>query len=264
MIKSLRFFHFGRKTIYLRDLITELVVREMKLRYKRTVAGMLWSLINPLAQLLVFSLVFGILLPLHIPDYVVFLFIGLLVWNWFQTSLINVTSAIVDNGDLVRQPGFPSPILPVVTITTNLLHFLIAIPILFAFLLIFKITITANVLWLPVIILVQYLFTLSLAYFTSTIHVTFRDTQYLLSIALMLGFYLSPVFYSPESLQDKIATLYYLNPLAILITSYREVLLYGESPMLGGLAIIAAISLGVLVIGYLRFVQASYRFAEEL
>ena len=96
------------------DLLYELVARDLKLRYKRSVLGVAWSLLNPLMQLLVFAFVFGTVLPLGIPDYVIFLFTGILAWNWFHSSLLTATSTIVDNRDLVKRPGFPAAILPAV------------------------------------------------------------------------------------------------------------------------------------------------------
>ena len=106
----------------------------MKLRYKRSILGIAWSLLTPLAQLAVYYLIFNVLLPLNIPNYLAFLFSGVLVWNWFQGSLYQATSTIVDNRELIKRPGFPAAILPAVTVTSHLIHFLLALPILFVFL----------------------------------------------------------------------------------------------------------------------------------
>ena len=124
----------GRRLIYMRDLLRELVGRDMKLRYKRSVLGIAWTLLNPLTQLLVFLFVFNLLLPLNIPHYSSFLFAGILVWNWFQGSLNQSTGAIVDNRELLRRPGFSAAILPIVTVTSHLIHFLLALPVLLLFL----------------------------------------------------------------------------------------------------------------------------------
>ena len=109
------------KLRYQFDLLRELVLRDLRLRYKRSL-GVFWSLLNPLLQLLVFTLIFGIVLPLKIPNFPLFLFVGLLAWNWFQASLTEATGAIVDNRDLVRRPGFSTTILPVVPVTTNFIR----------------------------------------------------------------------------------------------------------------------------------------------
>ena len=113
-----------RAVDYLRDLLFTLVGRDMKLRYKRSILGIAWSLLTPLAQLAVFYLTFDVLLPLNIPNYLAFLFSGVLVWNWFQGSLYQATSTIVDNRELIKRPGFPAAILPTVTVASHLIHFL--------------------------------------------------------------------------------------------------------------------------------------------
>src|SRR5438270_4067970 len=117
-----------RQAVHARDLLRELVARYMKLRYKQSVLGIVWSLLNPLLQLLILYFVFGVLLSLKIPHYASFLFTGVLVWNWFSSSLLFATGAIVDNRELIKRPGFPIAILPTVTVTSHLIHFLIAIP----------------------------------------------------------------------------------------------------------------------------------------
>lgn len=249
---------------YLIDLLRELILRDMKLRYKRSLLGIAWSLLNPLAQLLVLSLIFSLVLPLNIPNYASFLFTGLLAWNWFQTSLYAATGAIVDNRELIRRPGFSATILPIVTVATNFIHYLLALPILLFFLVINGVSLNTAGLSLPVVFAAQFLFTLSLAYLVATLHVTFRDTQYLLGIILLLGFYLSPVFYDVSSIPERFQAIYHLNPMAILIDAYRQVLLHGQLP--GGLELLALslVSAVLLWISYRIFIRASAQFAEEL
>src|SRR6266487_6216185 len=145
-----------RRVVYARDLLRELVARDMKLRYKRSVLGIVWSMLNPLLQLLVFYFVFGLLLPLNIPHYPSFLFTGVLVWSWFQSSLLCATGAIVDNRELIKRPGFPIAILPTVTVTSHLIHFLLAIPALLICVLLDVGHITIAVIALPIVIVLQF------------------------------------------------------------------------------------------------------------
>jgi len=250
--------------IHLRDLLRELIVRDINLRYKRSVLGIVWSLLNPLMQLLVLSLIFQVVLPLDIPNYNTFLFTGLLVWTWFQTSLLSATGAIVDNRDLISRPGFPAGILPVVTVATNFIHFLLALPILFAFLLISGIPLSTALLALPFLFVVQFLFTLSLVYFIAPVHVRFRDTQYLLGILLLLGFYLSPIFYEASAIPQQYQLLYRLNPMVTLIEAYRSILMQGTFPGVLNLLVLILVSLALLGIGYGIFKRARAHFAEEL
>ena len=183
---------------YYNDLVHELVLRDLKLRYRRSVLGLLWTLLNPLAQLLVLNLVFSRVLPLDIPNYPLFLFTGLLAWNWFQASMYTGTGAIVDNRELIRRPGFTAAVLPAVIVVSYFIHFLLALPILLIFMFISGIQFSSALLFLPVIFATQFILILGLVYFTAAIQVTFRDTQYLLGVLLFLGFYLTPVFYDFE------------------------------------------------------------------
>jgi lipopolysaccharide transport system permease protein len=250
--------------IYLRDLLIELVSREIKLRYRRSVLGYGWSMLNPLLELLVLSLVFQFILHLNVPNYVPFLFTGLIVWNWFQASLSSACGSIVDNRELVRRPGFPVAVLPVVTAITNFIHFVISLPVLLLLMALFQDTIHIALVYLPILFILQFLVIVSLSYLLATFYVTFRDTQYLLGIGLMLGFYLTPVFYPSSVVAPQYQLLYHLNPLTVLIDAYRDVLLLGQAPNPVGLLSVGLAFALVLWVGFRIFKRASYRFAEEL
>jgi lipopolysaccharide transport system permease protein len=249
---------------YLWDLLVEMVRRDLKLRYRRSILGLLWTLLNPLAQLLVLDMVFRLLLPLDIPNFSLFLFTGLLAWNWFQASLLTGTGSIVDNREMIRRPGFPIGILPVVPVISYFIHFLLALPILFVFMFLAGIQFSNAFLMLPVIFGVQIVVSLCLIYLLATIQVTFRDTQYLLGILLFLGFYLSPVFYDSSVIPPEGQALYHLNPMVTIIDAYRSVFINAHSPAIQPLIMIGLISFALLWITYLIFRKASYRFAEEL
>ena len=254
-----------RKDIfYLRDLLRELIVRDLKLRYRRSVLGLAWSLLNPLAELLVLTFVFTYLLPLNIDDFPVFLYTGLLAWNWFRASLSSGSNVIVNNRGLIRLPGFPVPILPIVTTASYFVHFVLSLPILVIFLYLYKIPLSAAVIALPFVMAVEFLFIISLVYFLAAIEVTFRDTQYLLNIILMLGFYLSPVFYDVNRIPDEILPIYNLNPMVHIIGAYRAIFLDGVLPEIVPLLIIGGISAVLLWLGYSFFMRASFQFAQEL
>jgi len=246
------------------DLLIELVVRDIKLRYRRSVLGILWSLINPLLQLIVLSVVFGFVLPLDIEDYSLFLFIGLLGWIWFQTSVMSGTSSIVANRDLIRRPNFPINILPIVPLTSNLVHFLLSLPIVFVILLVTQKSLNLTVILLPLVIAVQFLFTLSLVYFLSVFQVFFRDTEHLIGVLLLLWFYLTPIFYNSAIVPEKYRPVFELNPMLHIINGYRDVLMYGQLPALGPLLLITGISVPAIYFGR-QFLNRNYnRFVEEL
>src|SRR5262245_5509146 len=219
-----------RRWSHQRDLLRELIARDMKLRYRGSLLGMAWTLLNPLAELLVLLFIFEAVLPLNIPNYASFLFTGLLVYGWFHSSLFYATVAIVNNRDLIRRPDVPISILPIVSVASTLLHFLLSLPVLFVLLLGSGVHLTSAVLELPVLIGIQFILTLALAYPLATVHVWFRDTQYLLRVALQLLFYLTPIFYEASTIPDRYKMLYRLNPMVWVIDGYRDVLLRGVSP----------------------------------
>ncbi len=196
--------HRRSRLRYLYDLLRSLVDRDMKLLYKRSLLGIAWTLINPLLQLMVFVFVFQVILPVNIPQYSSFVFIGLLVWTWFQNSLFQATGVIISNRALIRQPGFPNEILPVVTVLTGLIHFILALPVLFIFLMIDGVQFQPILLLLlPILQTIQFVLTVSLSYFLAALNVTFRDTQHTLGVLLQLWFYVTPIFYAVKNVPSK-------------------------------------------------------------
>ena len=262
-IRRLRHKRQASRLTYIFDLIRELVGRDLKLQYKRSALGIVWSFITPLMQLVVYYFIFRLALSFDIPNYAAFVFSGMLVWTWFQMSLFRGAIAITDNRELIRQPGFPVAILPIVAVTTNLIHFLLSLPILLIFISGAK-WLHPAILLLPVLILLQFLITLSLTYLVASLNVTFRDTQHILGVLLNLFFYLTPIFYSTDLIPAQYLSIYALNPITQLIQAYRTVLLHGESPAVVPLFILGCGAIGLLGLTYWLFQQASYNFAEEL
>lgn len=258
---SWRSFH---QWVQVRDLLRELIARDIKLRYRGSLLGIAWTLLNPLAELLVLLFVFGSVFHVSIPNFGAYLFIGLLVYGWFQTSLNFATGAIVGNRELVRRPGVPSVILPIVTVASNLVHFVLSLPILFGLLIISRVHLTSAVLALPILIAIQFVFIVGVAYPVATIHVWFRDTQHVLRVALQLLFYLTPIFYEASSVPARLQPVYRLNPMAHMVDAYRAVLIRGEFPEPTSLLFLTLLSFGLLFAGVVWFRHASDRFADEL
>lgn len=254
---SLIFFHLW-------DLLRSLVDRDMKLMYKRSVLGVAWTLISPLLQLLVFVFVFQVIIKIDIPHFASYVFMGLLVWNWFQNSLIQATGVIISNRALIRQPGFSSPILPIVVVSSGLIHFILALPVLIAFLLVDGVKLTPLVFLLPLLQFLQFALIVTFSFLLAALNVKFRDTQHTLGVLLQLLFYLTPIFYQIESIPAKYWYIYSLNPMVHLVTSYRQIMMWGVSPDWLALAVIAGNILVFLPISYRLFIYQSLRFAEEL
>jgi lipopolysaccharide transport system permease protein len=254
----------SRRLIYLRDLIRELVARDMKVRYKGSALGIVWSLMNPLMQLVVFHFIFRLVLELNIPRYSSFAFSGMLAWSWFQASLLDASGSMLTNRELIKRPGFPVAILPVVAVTTHSIYFLLSLPILLLFLIIGGSGVKPMILMLPLIMAVQFVLTLGLGYLAAIANVMFRDAHYLLGVSLQLLFFLTPVFYDASSVPQRYQTLYQLNPMVHLVGAYRGVLLEGKSPVEFAMLAISGLAAGLLYVGHRTFMRASDRYAEEV
>jgi lipopolysaccharide transport system permease protein len=253
-----------RQMIYYSDLIRELVSRDLKLLYKRSVLGIGWTLLSPLLQLAVFTFVFRAILAVNVPHYASFAFSGILIWTWTQSALFHATGLITGNRALIRQPRFPTAILPIVTVTTGLIHFLLALPVLLVFLAIDGVSLTPTCLLLPVLLLLQFALTVSFAYPLAALNVTFRDTQHTLGVVLQLFFYILPIFYDIDRVPAQYRSLYSYNPMVFLLDAYRSILLYGTLPNWSALLGLALLSAVLLPIGYRVFKRQSDRFVEEI
>ena len=255
---------YRRKIAHFFDLLRVLVDRDMKLLYKRSALGIAWTLINPLLQLAVFSFVFRSVIPINIPQFSSFAFSGLLIWTWSQTALFQATGLITSNKALIRQPNFPTAILPVVTTMTGLIHFLLALPVLIIFLAVDGIQPSSVLFVLPLLMVIQFVLTVGLAYPLAALNVTFRDTQHTLGVLLQMLFYLTPIFYDLNSVPKEFQPLYQLNPMVPLIEAYRAILLKGTQPDWQALLIVSLIVAVILPIGLAIFRRQSNTFVEEL
>lgn len=263
--------------IHYRELARNLVIRDLKVRYKNSVLGILWSLMNPLLMMLVFTVVFTVMAPVRapeLPSYPVFVLCALLPWNFFTSSIIGSTTSIVSNAALLKKVYFPREILPLSLVLANLVNFLIALIVLFAMIFVFQIPLTIWLIYLPLIILIQIIFTLGIGFFLATANVFYRDTQQVMDVVVLAWFFVTPIIYPINILPRNYELLgltldirrlaYIVNPMASLIANYRDILYYGAPPGLDFLARTAVTAGVVFVIGWLIFQRYSWCFAEEL
>jgi lipopolysaccharide transport system permease protein len=256
-----------------RELIKNLVIRDLKVRYKNSVLGVLWSLLNPLLMTVVFTVVFTLMVPSDIEKFPVFFMCGFLPWSFFSASVMGGTGSIVNNSGLIKKVYFPREILPLADVLSNLVNFLLALLVLFAMIVIFQVRLTPAVLMLPLIILVQVMFVTGMALFLSTANVFYRDTQHILEVVMQAWFFVTPIFYPITILPKSHQILGYtvdvqlwarrLNPMASLIASYRDVLYRGVPTGLDFFLRTAVQCFAILVIGYLVFCRFSPVFGEE-
>ena len=257
-----------------RELIYNLVLRDLKVRYKNSVLGVAWSWLNPLLMMLVFTFVFEVMQGAAIPNFHVLVLSALLPWNFFSGAVLGGIPSIVSNGHLIKKIYFPREILPISVVLSNLVNFLIALPVLFALVLVSGMSLHWWMLLLPLPILVETVFALGIVFFLATLEVFYRDTHMLMDVGMMAWFFLTPIIYPigilPASRQLLGLTLpvqrlmYILNPMASLIATYRVILYHGARPAVDFFLRTFITSLLMLIIGYLIFMRYSRVFAEEV
>ena len=260
-----------------RGLIQSLVARELKARYRGSVLGFFWSFFNPLLLLLVYTFVFTVVLPGGWDDKLgpraLFLFCGLLPWTWFSSSLIESSNILIAGGNLIKKVMFPAEVLPIVSVLANLVHFLFGLIILVVFLVYYKAPLqVSELVWFPVVVLVQLLLTLGLALILSAMTVHFRDIKDILANVLTLWFFATPIIYPISDINAPTSgtpawakTLINLNPFTHLAVSYQEILFY--SGPFGHWKWLLALGVGSLLLflfGYFLFDRLRDSFAEEV
>jgi lipopolysaccharide transport system permease protein len=218
--------------------------------------------------------VFTLMIPSDIPHYPVFFMCGFLPWSFFSASVMGATESIVSNSHLIKKVYFPREILPLSGVLANLVNFLVALIVLFAMLLVFRIPLTLAIFTLPLIILVQVIFCIGMAFLLATANVFYRDTQHIMEVVMQAWFFLTPVFYPITILPESTTVLGIsiniqiwarrLNPMASIIASYRDVLYRGEVSGWDFFLRTALQCLIILVIGYLVFYRLSRFFGEEV
>ncbi len=265
--------HALRRVLDHRLLIQTLVMRELKARYRGSALGFLWSFIHPLMLLGVYSFVFTtIFTPQRGDDtdpYALYLFCGLLPWTWFSSALAEANNAIVANGNLIKKIIFPAEILPIVSVLHNGVNFLLGLPIYFAFWLWYRPEgLSWHFFWLPLILLIQFVFTLGLSLFLAALTVHYRDVRDLLANVLTLWFFASPVIYSFSVLEDQgrdlVVNVLQFNPMTHIIEGYHAAIFTGQLIQWKRLGVTGLVSLAVLILGYMFFDRLRDSFAEEV
>jgi ABC-type polysaccharide/polyol phosphate export permease len=263
-----------------RQLILTLVTRELKARYRGTVFGFLWSFLNPLLLMLVYSIVFGVILPgssgrvegifLKGIDYAIFLFAGLLPWLWFNSSILECANVLFVHGNLIKKIQFPLEVLPIMVVITNLVHFVLGVPILIVMLIFLGKTISLSfwVFFFPVAVIVQVVFTMGLSFLVSALTVHFRDLKDILANLLTLWFFATPIIYpfmaEPIQKNKVLVTFLSLNPMTHIIEAYHYTFIFGKLPHWKKLPVTFLVGLICFYLGYLIFDKLRDTFVEEV
>lgn len=246
-----------------RELLKTNVQKEIRGKYKGAWLGILWSLLNPVLLLLVYSIIFPHILKIQIPNYTMYLCVALLPWTAFTTTIQQGSFSVVASGNIVKKVYFPREILPISVVTSGIVNFLITSIVMFLFLIFGGIGLSPYVLLFPLIVLLQYIIMLAITFILSALTVYARDLEHLVSIALMVLFYATPIVYTMDSIPSNLSWILNLNPMTHVITAYRDILYYQQMPNWVNLGILFLIGIIATMIGYRIFKRLERNFAEE-
>lgn len=248
-----------------RQLLKSNVMKEIRGKYKGSFLGVLWSFINPLLSALVYAIVFPIILRSSEPNYVTFIIIGILPWTYFTTVIMQGTTTILMNAGIIKKVYFPREILPISINTSGVINFLISCLIIFIFLIFSGIGFSWYILFLPLIILTQFILQQAIIFITSAINVYIRDAEYILNFFINMLFYATPILYSANMFESSpLKWIIYLNPMATIINCYRDVLFYQSMPHIKSLIMVLVGSCILLFISLKVFKKLEKGFAEEV
>ena len=247
-----------------REILLILIWRDLKTRYRGSVLGFLWTFLNPLLLMVIYSLVFSVYMRVEIRAYPIFVFAGLLPWIWFSSSMLSGASSVVDSGTLIKRVPFPPHILPAVSVSAALVNFLLAVPLLLIFMVAWGLPIGWSLLILPLPIVIQYLFTLGLTIVLSMLTVRYRDLQQLLANVLTLWFFLTPVLYPTTLVPDRFRGFLLLNPMAVLVGSFQDALHGAHLPSFWHLAPVAALAIVTLGAALALADRMRWTLAEDI
>jgi ABC-type polysaccharide/polyol phosphate export permease len=263
-----------------RQLVVTLVTRELKARYRGTVFGFFWSFLNPLLLLMVYFVVFGVILRgssgrvkdinLVGVNYAIFLFTGLLPWLWFSSSILESANVLFVHGNLIKKIQFPLEVLPLMVVLTNMVHFILGLPILILIIILFGqgIGLSYWIFFFPVVVLVQLIFTLGLSLLVSALTVHFRDLKDILANLLTLWFFATPIIYSLQNADlpkhKALVWLWNLNPMTHIIEAYHYTFVFCSLPHWKRLPVTFIVGLLFFYLGYMIFDKLRDTFVEEV
>ena len=248
-----------------REMLINMVRRELRGKYKGSILGFLWTFINPLLQLVVYTIVFSNIMRMGVSNYEIFLFVALIPWMFFSTSVLSGAGSIIYNQSLVTKIYFPREILPLSVVTSNFINMIYCSVIVLAVVLFYHMNLNLEV-WfmLPVIAFIEYILVIGIVLIVSALTVYFRDLEHILGIIIMDWQFLTPVMYPESFVPSQYQAILYLNPMTPIIISFRDVLYYGKMPVVENLVYAFLWSLIIFICGFLLFGKLQKDFAEEL
>ncbi|UQZ83960.1 Polysialic acid transport protein KpsM [Paenibacillus konkukensis] len=247
-----------------RQMLKSLVLTDLRTRYKGSVMGFLWTFLNPLLLLAIYSVVFSFIMRQNIENYPMFLFCAILPWTFFSSCIQSCSGIILRNSNLVKKIYFPREILPLSVIIAGVINYFFGLVILIPSLLLTGIHINISLVAFPLILFVQTLLVLGISLIVSAMNVYFRDLEHIIAIVLQAAFYITPIIFPISMVPKEFQFYFLLNPMTEIIQAYRNIFYYGVMPDFSHLFLYLLYSLIVLVIGWAIFNKLQKSFAEEI
>lgn len=255
-----------REIFSYQDMVKSLVRRELRGKYEKSVLGFLWSFLSPLFQILIYNIVFTRVFHNDMPSYYIYLMAGILPWTFFSDSLCQGTGAVIYNAEMVKKIYFPREVLVIAEVNAKLVNMLLSFLVMAVFLVISGIGFSWQLVFLPAVILVQYMLALGFAFLFAATTVYLRDLEYVVNVIMMAWIWGTPIMYSLEGVEGMtpLLRLVRINPMTPVIDCYHDIFYYHRVP--GGWEVLYPLLFGaaVLIVGYLVFGKLNRRFVEEL
>lgn len=248
-----------------REMVHSLVRKDLRGRYKNSVLGFFWTFINPLCQIIVYTMVFSQIFRMGIDKYYLFLTVVMIPWVFFSTSVSGGAMSVVSQQDLVKKIYFPREVLPISFVTSCFVNMLLSFVVVFGVIAVSGIGFSFKALiFLPVVMLIEYILALGITMITSACNVYFRDLEHIVGVLMMAWIYLTPVMYDISYIPENLRPIFYLNPMTSIALAYRDILYYKQMPEMSTLVMAVGVGLGSLIIGGVIFNKLQKNFVEEL
>ncbi len=247
-----------------RDLLVNLVATELKVKYRGSFLGFLWSLLNPLALILIYTFAFQYIMRIQIEHFSVFLITGLLPWGFFASSAMGSTTSLMANAGLIKKVYFPREVIPAAVVLFNLIQMVLALAVFFLLLPVLRGAVPWTLVFYPLILALHVLFVMGVALGLSALTVTFRDLRHLTEVGLTMLFWLTPIIYSISMVPPTLHVLFRLNPMTAFALAYQDAAYWGRVPDGSTIATMAGWAAAVFLIGWMIFRRRVPYLAEDL
>ena len=247
------------------DMIKSLVKRDLRGKYKGSVLGFLWTFINPLCQIIVYTVVFSVIVRTDLDKFYIYMITGMIPWLFFDMSLRQGSGCVRYQGEMIKKIYFPREVLPISCVTSNFVNMLFCFIIVFAVLFISGVGVSIKSLFfLPMVMMIEYVLALGFTLIVSAATVYFKDLEHIVTVILMAWIYLTPILFSMEIIPESVLWLFKCNPMTPIIEAYHDILYWKQMPAGNELLYSVVFAVVILIVGELAFIKLNDNFAEEL